>query len=64
MMKKTFTPEELKPTPLTVTIKAHILTDLKQMQENTKQPIDELVTKALQMFIATHNDYLGRNRFQ
>ncbi len=51
-----------KPTQLSVTIKEHIVQDLKEMEKNTKIPLDELVTKALQFFIATHNDYLGRNR--
>lgn len=58
-MQKTYKPEELKPTPLQVTLEAHIVRDLKTMAENTKLPVDKLVTTALQMFIATHNDYLG-----
>lgn len=62
MMKKNFTSEELAPVPLTVHLKAHIVRDLKEMEKNTKQPLDELVTKAVQMFIATHSDYLGRTR--
>jgi hypothetical protein len=40
-------------------LNAHIVRDLKAMCENTKIPVDKLVTTALQMFIATHNDYLG-----
>jgi len=47
-------------TQLSVTIKEHIVKDLKEIK--TKIPVDELVTKALLFFIATHNDYLGRNR--
>ena len=61
-MKKQHSPEDLSPTPLTVTLKAHIVRDFKTMEKNTKISIDELVTKALQMFIATHSDYLGRNK--
>ena len=59
MMKKTYKPEELVPVPLTVNLKNHIVRDLREMERNTKQSIDDLVTTALQMFIATHNDYLG-----
>ncbi|NBX69096.1 MAG: hypothetical protein EBR01_09075 [Proteobacteria bacterium] len=51
-----------KETQLTVTTKDHIIQDLKDMEKNTKISVDELVTKALLFFIATHNDYLGRNR--
>lgn len=51
-----------KETQLTVTTKEHIIQDLKEMEKNTKIPVDELITKALLFFIATHNDYLGRNR--
>jgi hypothetical protein len=59
MMKKTYKPEELVPTPLQLTLKAHVVRDLKEMEKNTKISIDELVGTALAMFIATHNDYLG-----
>ena len=62
MMKKTLQPEETIATALTVNLKAHIINDLKTMEKNTKQSVDELVTKAVLMFIATHNDYLGKNR--
>jgi hypothetical protein len=58
-MKKTYKPEELVPTPLQVTLQSHIVRDLKEMEKNTKIPVDDLITTALQMFIATHNDYLG-----
>ncbi len=58
-MQKTYKPEELVPTPLQVRLSAHIVRDLKTMESNTKIPVDQLVTTALQMFIATHNDYLG-----
>jgi hypothetical protein len=61
-MKKTLSQEELNPVPLTVNLRSHIVRDLKEMEKNTKQTVDELVTKALLMFIATHNDYLGRNK--
>lgn len=59
MMKKTYKPEEMVPTPVTVTLKAHIVRDLKEMEKNTQITVDELVSTALSMFIATHNDYLG-----
>jgi len=59
VMQKTYKPEELAPTPLKVTLKAHIVRDLKTMEGNTKMSVDDLVSTALQMFIATHNDYLG-----
>jgi hypothetical protein len=62
MMKKTYKPEELVPTPLQLTLKAHMVRDLKEMEKNTKIPIDELVSTALAMYIATHNDYLGLRR--
>ncbi|MBY0370003.1 hypothetical protein K2X33_04905 [bacterium] len=58
-MQKTYKPEELTPTPLKVTLQAHIVRDLKAMESNTKIPVDEMVSTALKMFIATHNDYLG-----
>ncbi len=61
-MKKTYKPEELVPTPLQLTLKAHMVRDLKEMEKNTKIPIDELVSTALAMYIATHNDYLGLRR--
>src|ERR1041385_8649810 len=59
-MKKTQNPQDLVPTPLTITLKAHIVRDLKEMEKNTKMPVDDLVAKALLMFIATHSDYMGR----
>lgn len=59
VMQKTYKPEELVATPLQVTVQAHIVRDLKAMEKNTKIPLDQLVTTALQMYIATHNDYLG-----
>ncbi len=61
-MKKSYSPEELAPVKMTVTVKTHILRDLKEMEQNTKQPVDDLVTKALMMFIATHSDYLGKTK--
>lgn len=51
-----------KSAQLTVTTKEHIIHDLKKMEQNTKIPVDVLVTKALMFFIATHNDYLGRHQ--
>lgn len=60
MLKKKETPEDRVPTPLTLTLPARVVRDLKQMEKHTKFPVDELATKALQMFIATHNDYLGK----
>lgn len=47
---------------MTVTLKAHIVRDFEEMSRNTKKPVDELVETALKMFIATHNDYLRRNK--
>ncbi|MSP19845.1 MAG: hypothetical protein EXR74_09785 [Bdellovibrionales bacterium] len=55
------TTKETKTTQLTVTVKEEIVHDLKVMEKNTHQSIDDLVSKALLFFIATHNDYLGRN---
>ena len=60
IMKKIYSAEELTQTPLTLNLKAHIVRDLKEMEKFTKMPVDELATKALMMFIATHNDYLGK----
>jgi len=57
-MKKKHKPEDLVPVDLNLRLKAHIVRDLKEMEKNTKRPIDELVTTAVMMFIATHNDYL------
>ena len=62
MMKRNQNPEDLVPSPLTVTLNAHIVRDLKEMEKNSKQSVDQLVTKALLMFIATHSDYLARNK--
>ena len=62
MMKRNQNPEYLVPSPLTVTLSAHIVRDLKEMEKNSRQSVDQLVTKALLMFIATHSDYLGRNK--
>jgi hypothetical protein len=59
-MKKNYSPEELANTEITLNLKAHIVRDLKEMEKFTKMPVDELATKALMMFIATHNDYLGK----
>ena len=43
-----------------VTLKTHIIKDLKDMEKNTKVSVDALVEKALLMFIATHSDFLGK----
>jgi hypothetical protein len=60
MNKYKLAPEDLVPTPLTVKLEKHIVDDLKTMEKNTEMALDELVRKAVLMFIATHNDYLGR----
>lgn len=60
MSKYKLAPEDLAPTALTVKLEKHIVEDLKAMEQNTKMKVDELVRKAVLMFIATHNDYLGR----
>lgn len=59
-MKSRYTKEDLEPIQFTAKLKSHIVRDLKQMEKVTKISVDELVTKALLMFIATHNDYLGK----
>lgn len=59
-MKTKYTDEELAPVQLNIKLRSHIVRDLKCMEKNTKQSVDELVTKALLMFIATHNDFLGK----
>ncbi len=61
-MEKKYKPEELVPAPLTLTVRSHIVRDLKEMERNTKMTVDELATKALLMFIATHNDFLGKRK--
>ena len=53
-------PKDLAPAQLTVTLRSHIVRDFKVMEKNTRQSVDELVTKALLMFIATHSDFLTR----
>ncbi len=58
-MEKKYKPEELAPSALHLTVRSHIVRDLKEMEKNTKMSVDELATKALLMFIATHNDFLG-----
>jgi len=59
-MKKVYSPEEVTTERLMVTLKTHILRDLREMETHTKIPIDDLISKALLMFIATHSDYLGK----
>ena len=61
-MKKARAPQKLNVIPFSVNLKAHIVDDFRLMEKNTKKSVDELVEKALLMFIATHNDYLGRNK--
>lgn len=61
-MNRKVKPEDLVPTPITVTLEAAIIRTLKDMEKHTKQPVDVIVTKALKMFIATHSDYLGRGK--
>lgn len=60
MMKKQYTKEEVTPEKITLTLRSHIVRDLKAMENHTKLSVDELATKALLMFIATHNDFLGK----
>jgi hypothetical protein len=60
MNKYRLMPDDLIPTPLSVKLEKHIVEDLKSMEKNTNIKVDELVRKAVLMFIATHNDYLGR----
>lgn len=60
MMKKKENPEDVAIVPFTVNVRASIVRDFKQMEKVAKIPVDDLVTKALLMYIATHNDYLGR----
>lgn len=60
MNKYKLLPEDTLPTQLSVKLEKHIVDDLKTMEKNTQMSVDELVRKAVLMFIATHNDYLGR----
>lgn len=53
---------ELKLTQLNVSLPAWIVQDLEQMSKTTQRPLDELIKTSLMMFIATHNDYLGKNK--
>lgn len=48
------------PVQLSIKVKSHIMRDLKIMEKNSKLPIDELVSRAVLMFIATHSDFMGR----
>lgn len=61
-MKIERSPEENKPTQITVSLPQHIVKALQTMEQNTKRPVDELIKTSLLMFIATHNDFLGINR--
>ena len=45
-MKKPQNPEDLVPTQISLTLRAHIVRDLKEMEKNTKIKVDELVTKS------------------
>ena len=60
MLKRKESAEDRVVTPLTLNLPAHVVRDLKAMEKHTKFSVDSLATKALQMFIATHNDYLGK----
>lgn len=62
MTRKPRPAEDVVPVALTLHLKAHIVRDFEEMSRNTKKPVDELVETALKMFIATHNDYLRRNK--
>jgi len=58
-MKRPYSPEEVGILPLSVNLPSYVIKDLKAMEQYTHQSLDTLVLKALQMFIATHSDYLG-----
>ncbi len=62
MQKKERSPADTEPTQITLTLPAHVVRDMELMARNTKRPVDELVTISLKMYIATHNDYLLRNK--
>lgn len=62
MIKPQYTEDELKTVTLNVNLCAHIVRDLKLIETNAKIPVDEVVTKALKMYIATHGDYLGKRK--
>ncbi|MCB0404568.1 MAG: hypothetical protein KDD51_07255 [Bdellovibrionales bacterium] len=62
ILNKPLPPEDLKLTDLKVSLPAHVVRDLETMSANTKQDISTLVETSLKMFIATHNDYLRRNK--
>jgi len=53
---------ELVQKPLTVKLPSHIIDDLNAMEKHAKIPVADIVKTALLMFIATHNDYLGRRK--
>lgn len=59
-MKPPRSADDLKVVPFTVNLKTHIVNDLKTMEKHAHKSVEELVTTALLMFIATHNDYLGK----
>lgn len=60
MPKKPKPKLDVTPTKLAVTLAAHIVNDIHKMEKNLNVPADELVRKALLMFIATHSDFLGK----
>ncbi|MCB0417001.1 MAG: hypothetical protein KDD39_05090 [Bdellovibrionales bacterium] len=62
ILNKPLPPEDLKATELRVSLPAHVVRDLETMAANTKQDISKLVEISLKMFIATHNDFLRRNK--
>ncbi len=53
--------QDLALADFTVKLPLHIINDLKQMETFSKHSIEELVSTALLMFIATHSDYLGKS---
>jgi hypothetical protein len=58
-MRRKRTPEELAPTPMTVKVPSYVARAMETMSRNTGRSVDDLVTTALQMFVSTHNDFLG-----
>ncbi len=52
--------EDLVPAKLEVKVPLYMINELSLMEKTTRLSVDALVEKALGMFIATHNDFLGR----
>lgn len=59
MRRIEITEEEKAEKEWTVKTPIHVAKAFELMEKNTSISKDELVTTALKMFIATHNDYLG-----